>query len=166
MSAVCTQQCVMYCGAVLPATRQMLATSNVCCVDAAVRRVLWCGVTCHPADAGDEQCLLCGRSSASCTVVLCTVCAGVHSDGKAPQRGSQLTSPASSQCRSGTVAAQSVAAGTSPLPPAVVAPLRRKDFFFHVAVRSRSGAVRLRRQTCQDRRRSDFGDLLPHVLLY
>ena len=118
------------------------------------------------ADAGDEQRLLCGCSSASCTVVLDAVCAGVHSDGKAPQRGSQLTSPASSQRRSGTVAAQSVAAGTSPLPPAVVAPLRRKDFFFHVAVRSRSGAVRLRRQTCQDRRRSDFGDLLPDVLLY
>jgi len=71
MSAVWTQQCVMYYGAVLPATRQMLATSNVCCVDAAVRHVLWCGVTCHPADAGDEQCLLCGRSSASCTVVRC-----------------------------------------------------------------------------------------------
>jgi len=35
----------------------MLATSNVRGVDAAVRRVLWYGVTCHPADAGDEQCL-------------------------------------------------------------------------------------------------------------
>jgi len=40
---------------------QMLATSNV----------LWCGVTCHPADAGDDQCLKCGCSSPSCTVVLC-----------------------------------------------------------------------------------------------
>jgi len=43
------QQCVVYCGAVLPATRQMLATSNVCCVDAAVRRVLWCLVLCVQA---------------------------------------------------------------------------------------------------------------------
>ena len=48
---------------------QMLATSNVRGVDAAVRRVLWCGVTCHPADAGDEQCLRCGCSSPSCTVM-------------------------------------------------------------------------------------------------
>jgi len=40
-------------------------------VDAAVRRVLWCGVTCHPADAGDEQCPRCGCSSLSCTVVWC-----------------------------------------------------------------------------------------------
>ena len=91
---------VMYSGTVLPATRQMLATSNVCgvdcgcsspsctvvrcylppgrcwrramseawTVDAAVRHVLWCGVTCHPADAADEQCLRCGCSSPSCTV--------------------------------------------------------------------------------------------------
>jgi len=29
-------------------------------VDAAVHHVLWCGVTCHLADAGDEQCLRCG----------------------------------------------------------------------------------------------------------
>ena len=49
---------------------QMLATSNVCGVDAAVRHLLWCGVTCHPADAGDEQCVRCGCSSASSTVVL------------------------------------------------------------------------------------------------
>jgi len=47
---------------------QMLA-SNVWGVDAAVRHVLWYGVTCHPADAG-EQCLGCGCSSPSCTVVL------------------------------------------------------------------------------------------------
>jgi len=40
-------------------------------VDTAVRHVLWCGVTCHLADAGDEQCLRCGCSSRSCTVVLC-----------------------------------------------------------------------------------------------
>ena len=39
---------------------QMLATSNVSGVDAAVRRVLWQGVTCHLADAGNEQCLRCG----------------------------------------------------------------------------------------------------------
>jgi len=38
------QQSVVYCGAVLPAARQMLATSNVSGVDAAVRRVLWCFV--------------------------------------------------------------------------------------------------------------------------
>jgi len=38
-------------------------------VDAAVRHVLWYGVTCHPADAGNEQCLRCGCSSPSCTVV-------------------------------------------------------------------------------------------------
>ena len=61
MSAmVWIQQSVMYCGMVLPATRQMLVTSNVCNgVDTAVRHVLWYGVTCHPADAGDEQCLPC-----------------------------------------------------------------------------------------------------------
>jgi len=35
------QQSVMYCGTVLPATRQMLATSNVRGVDAAVRHVLF-----------------------------------------------------------------------------------------------------------------------------
>jgi len=28
-------------------------------VDAAVRHVLWYGVTCHPADAADEQCCAC-----------------------------------------------------------------------------------------------------------
>ena len=50
---------------------QMLATSNVWGVDAAVCHVLWSGVTCHPADAGDEQCLRCGCSSPSCAVVLC-----------------------------------------------------------------------------------------------
>ena len=38
------QQSVRYCGKVLPATRQMLASSNVCGVDAAVRHVLWCFV--------------------------------------------------------------------------------------------------------------------------
>ena len=38
------QQSVMYCGQVLPATRQMLATSSVWGVDAAVRHVLWCSV--------------------------------------------------------------------------------------------------------------------------
>jgi len=38
------QQSVMYCGKVLPATRQMLATSNVSGVDAAVRHVLRCFV--------------------------------------------------------------------------------------------------------------------------
>jgi len=35
------QQSVMYCGKVLPATRQMLAMSNVRGVDAAVRHVQW-----------------------------------------------------------------------------------------------------------------------------
>jgi len=63
------QQSVMYCGTVLPATRQML-TSNVGGVDAAVRHVLWYGVACHPADA-DEQCRRCGCSGPSCAVVLC-----------------------------------------------------------------------------------------------
>jgi len=44
MSEVWMQQSVMYCGTVLPATRQMLATSNVRGVDAAVGHVLWCFV--------------------------------------------------------------------------------------------------------------------------
>jgi len=71
ISEVWMQQSVMYCGTVLPATRQMLLTSNDWDVDAAVRHVLWSGVTCHPADAGDEQCLRCGCSSPSCTVARC-----------------------------------------------------------------------------------------------
>ena len=71
MSEVWMYQSVMYCGTVLPATRQMLATSNVWGVDVPVRHVLWYSVTCHPADAGDEQCLRCGCTSPSCTVVLC-----------------------------------------------------------------------------------------------
>jgi len=44
MSEVRMEQSVMYCGAVLPATWRMLATSNVWCVDAPVRHVLWCSV--------------------------------------------------------------------------------------------------------------------------
>jgi len=45
MSAmVWIQQSVMYCGMVLPATRQMLATSNVSRVDTAVRHALRCSV--------------------------------------------------------------------------------------------------------------------------
>ena len=43
MSEVWMQQSVMYCGTVLPATRQM-PTSNVGGVAAAVRHVLWCFV--------------------------------------------------------------------------------------------------------------------------
>ena len=49
----------------------MLATSNDWNVDAAVRHVVWCGVTCHPADAADEQWLRRGCSSPSWTVVRC-----------------------------------------------------------------------------------------------
>ena len=44
MFEVWMQQCVIYCGTVLPATRQMPATSSVQGVDAAVRHVLWCFV--------------------------------------------------------------------------------------------------------------------------
>ena len=71
MSAVWMQQSVVYCGAVLPAVRRRQATSNVWCVDGAVCHVLWCGVTCRPADVGDEQYLRCGWNSPSCSVVLC-----------------------------------------------------------------------------------------------
>ena len=69
VSEVWMQQSIMYCGTVLPATRQMLSTSNVWGVDAAVRHVLWYGVTRHPADAGDEQCLRCGCSSPWCCIM-------------------------------------------------------------------------------------------------
>jgi len=91
------QQSFMYCGTVLPATRQMLATSNVCGVDAAVRHVLWYGVTCHLADAGDEQCLRCGCSSPSCIVVFCAADIGKKSNAK--QESAQVTTRTNDQER-------------------------------------------------------------------
>jgi len=54
---------------------QILPTNNVWGVDAAVRHVLWYGVTCHPADTADKQRLRCGCSSCSS---VCTAAASTY----------------------------------------------------------------------------------------
>jgi len=64
-------------------------------VDAAVRRVLLYGVTCHPADGGDEHCLRCGCSSPSCTAVRCYLPPG-RCRRRAVSEGCGCSSP--SQC--------------------------------------------------------------------